>query len=64
MSKVKDWLWDTAEQYLEELINDVKSKKLTIAQACDVAREQTIAWDLVGINDESELKEVLEQETA
>ena len=64
MSKVKDWLWDTAEQYLEELINDVKSKKLTIAQACDDAREQTIAWDLVGINDESELKEVLEQETA
>ena len=64
MSKVKDWLWDTAEQYLEELINDVKNKNLTVAQACDEAREKSIDWDLIGINNESELKEILEQEIA
>ena len=64
MGKVKNWAWDMAETYLDELITKIKDGTLTVATAIVEAKTKDVAWDLVGINDESELKEVLEQETA
>ena len=64
MGKVKQWAEDMAEEYLDELIKNVKNKVLTIAQAVDEAREKDVNWDLIGINSEDDLIECLEIETA
>ena len=53
-----------AEEYLDELIKNVKNKVLTVAQAVDEAREKDVNWDLIGINSEDDLIECLEIETA
>ena len=39
MGKVKQWAEDMAEEYLDELIKNVKNKVLTVAQAVDEAKE-------------------------
>jgi len=64
MGKVKQWAEDMAEEYLDELIKNVKNKVLTVAQAVDEAREKDVNWDLIGINSEDDLIECLEMETA
>ena len=64
MGKVKQWAEDVAEDYLDELIKNVKNKVLTVAQAVDEAREKDVNWDLIGINSEDDLIECLEIETA
>ncbi len=64
MSKVKQWAEDMAEEYLDELIKNVKNKVLTVAQAVDEAKEKDVNWDLIGINSEDDLIECLEIETA
>jgi|TARA_Y200000002_G_scaffold141043_1_gene116391 hypothetical protein len=64
MGKVKQWAEDMAEEYLDELIKNVKNKVLTVAQAVDEAREKDVNWDLIGINSEDDLIECLEIETA
>ena len=51
-------------EYLDELINNVKNKVITVAQAVDEAREKDVNWDLIGINSEDDLIECLEIETA
>ena len=63
MGKVKQWAEDMAEEYLDELIKNVKNKVLTVAQAVDEAREKDVNWDLIGINSEDDLIECLEIET-
>ena len=63
MGKVKQWAEDMAEEYLDELIKNVKNKVLTVAQAVDEAREKDVNWDLIGINSEDDLIEFLEIET-
>ena len=64
MGKVKQWAEDMAEEYLDELIKNVKNKVLTVAQAVDEAREKDVNWDLIVINSEDDLIECLEIETA
>ena len=64
MGKVKQWAEDMAEEYLDELIKNVKNKVLTVAQAVEEAREKDVNWDLIGINSEDDLIECLEIETA
>ena len=64
MGKVKQWAEDMAEEYLDELIKNVKNKVLTVAQAVDEARDKDVNWDLIGINSEDDLIECLEIETA
>ncbi len=64
MGKVKQWAEDMAEEYLDELIKNVKNKVLTVAQAVDEAKEKDVNWDLIGINSEDDLIECLEIETA
>ena len=60
MGKVKNWAWDMAETYLDELTTKIKDGTLTVATALAEAKTKDIAWDLVGIHSESELEEVLE----
>ena len=64
MGKVKQWAEDMAEEYLDELIKNIKNKVLTVAQAVDEAKEKDVNWDLIGINSEDDLIECLEIETA
>ena len=60
MGKVKNWAWDMAETYLDELITKIKDGTLTVATALAEAKtKKDIAWDLVGIHSESELEECL-----
>ena len=55
MGKVKNWAWDMAETYLDELITKIKDGTLTVATALAEAKtKKDIAWDLVGIHSESE----------
>ena len=61
---MKQWAEDMAEEYLDELIKNVKNKVLTVAQAVDEAKEKDVNWDLIGINSEDDLIECLEIETA
>jgi len=64
MSKVKNYYWDEAEKYLDQLISKVKDGTLTIAEAVKEGHAANIAWDLIGIHDTDTLEEVLEMETA
>ena len=64
MSKVKQWAEDVAEDYLDELIKNVKNKVLTIDEAVAEAKTKDVNWDLVGIEQEYDLHQVLEEETA
>jgi len=64
MGKVKQWAEDVAEDYLDELIKNVKNKVLTIDEAVAQAKTKDVNWDLVGIEQEYDLHQVLEEETA
>ena len=64
MGKVKQWAEDVAEDYLDELIKNVKNKVLTIDEAVAQAKTKDVNWDLVGIEQEDDLHQVLEEETA
>ena len=64
MGKVKQWAEDMAEEYLDELIKNVKNKVLTIDEAVAQAKTKDVNWDLVGIEQEYDLHQVLEEETA
>ena len=64
MGKVKQWAEDMAEEYLDELIKNVKNKVLTIDEAVAQAKTKDVNWDLVGIEQEYDLHQVLEKETA
>ena len=64
MGKVKQWAEDVAEDYLDELIKNVKNKVLTIDEAVAQAKTKDVNWDLVGIEQEYDLHQVLEKETA
>ena len=64
MGKVKQRAEDVAEDYLDELIKNVKNKVLTIDEAVAQAKTKDVNWDLVGIEQEYDLHQVLEEETA
>jgi len=62
MSKVKNYYWNEAEKYLDQLISKVKDGTLTIADAVKEGHAANVAWDLIGIPDTDTLEEVLEME--
>tara|TARA_B100000902_G_C26743581_1_gene637319 strand:+ start:86 stop:274 length:189 start_codon:yes stop_codon:yes gene_type:complete len=59
MGKVKNWAWDTAENYFDELTTKVKNKTFTVAEAIAEAKTKDIMWSLIGINSFDELEEAL-----
>ena len=53
MSKVKEWATDLAEVYLDELANDIDTKKITLQEGLDQAVKSNVNFGLLGFNNEN-----------
>tara|TARA_R100001591_G_scaffold68433_1_gene77375 strand:+ start:199 stop:417 length:219 start_codon:yes stop_codon:yes gene_type:complete len=68
MSKVKEWATDLAEVYLDELANDIDTKKITLQEGIDQAVQSNVNFGLLGFSNEhkdiliDELTEYFESE--
>mgnify|MGYP003147021566 FL=1 len=68
MSKVKEWATDLAEVYLDELANDIDTKKITLQEGIDQAVQSNVNFGLLGFSNENknilidELTEYFESE--
>jgi hypothetical protein len=60
MGKVKNWAWDNAENFLNQLEKQVKDGTQTVASAMLLVKSADIMWDLIGFNDVDEVEEYLE----
>ena len=60
MGKVKNWAWDNAENFLNQLEKQVKDGTQTVASAMLLVKSADIMWDLIGLNDVDEVEEYLE----
>jgi len=60
MGKVKNWAWDNAEKFLDNLETQVKDGTQTVASAMLLVKSADIMWDLIGFNDVDEVEEYLE----
>ena len=56
MGKVKNWLWDQAEDFLSDIENKIKSGVLSVADAVEKCKNADIAFDLIGFNDIDEVE--------
>ena len=56
MGKVKNWLWDQAEDFLSDIENKIKSGILSVADAVEKCKNADIAFDLIGFNDIDEVE--------
>tara|TARA_Y200000002_G_C22138918_1_gene438056 strand:+ start:289 stop:495 length:207 start_codon:yes stop_codon:yes gene_type:complete len=50
MSKVKNWLWDKAEEKLDNVIDRVKTNQITKSQAIKEIQDADEAWELIGFD--------------
>ena len=50
MSKVKNWLWDKAEEKLDNVIDRVKANQITKSQAIKEIQDADEAWELIGFD--------------
>ena len=50
MSKVKNWLWDKAEEKLDNVIDRVKTNQITKSQAVKEVQDADEAWELIGFD--------------
>ena len=53
MSKIKEWATDLAEVYLDELANDIDTKKITLQEGLDQAVKSNVNFGLLGFNNEN-----------
>jgi|TARA_R100001480_G_scaffold21845_2_gene31940 hypothetical protein len=60
MGKVKNWAWDNAEKFLDNLETQVKDGTQTVASAMLLVKSADIMWDLIGFNHIDEVEEYLE----
>ena len=64
MGKVKNMAWDEAETLVDNYINKIKNKQMTIAEAIADAKSQLyLNLDLIGIHSWDDLEECLTMET-
>ena len=56
MGKVKNYLWDQAEDFLSDIENKIKSGVLSVADAVEKCKNADIAFDLIGFNDIDEVE--------
>ena len=56
MGKVKNWLWDQAEDFLSDIESKIKSGVLSVADAVEKCKNADIAFDLIGFNDIDEVE--------
>ena len=50
MSKIKNWAWDCATNFLDKIENDVKSQKITKSEALEKIKNSDEMLSLEGIN--------------
>ena len=50
MSKVKNWLWDKAEEKLDNVIDRVKTNQITKSQAVKEVQDADEAWEVIGFD--------------
>ena len=55
MGRVKDWLWDQAEDFLNDLESKIK-KGMRVPEAMEIVKKSDIAFDLIGFNDLDEVE--------
>ena len=55
MGRVKDWLWDLAEDFLNDLESKIK-KGMRVPEAMEIVKKSDIAFDLIGFNDLDEVE--------
>ena len=60
MGKVKNWAWENAENFLDQLEKQVKDGTQTVASAMLLVKSADIMWDLIGFNHIDEVEEYLE----
>ena len=54
MSKVKNWAWDCATKFLDEIENDVISQKITKSSALEKMKNADVMLSLEGIHCEAD----------
>jgi len=61
MSKTKNWLWDEAEKFVDNIVMKIKSGEMTIQQASDEIKQNkgNYALELVGIEYEDQVDDFL-----
>ena len=64
MSKVKNYYWDEAEKYLDQLISKIKNDELTVESAVAEAQKTDHAFQLCGIHSMDDLSECLYNEVS
>ena len=60
MGKGKNWAWDNAEKFLDNLETQVKDGTQAVASAMLLVKSADIMWDLIGFNHIDEVEEYLE----
>ena len=64
MSKVKNYYWDEAEKYIDQLITKIKNDELTVESAVTEAQKTDHNFDLCGIHSMDDLSECLYNEVS
>ena len=61
MSKTKNWLWDEAEKFVDNIVMKIKSGEMTVQQASDEIKKNkgNYALELVGIEYEDQVDDFL-----
>ena len=61
MSKVKNWLWDEAENFVGQVVAKIKSNVITLEQGVEEikANKNNYALELIGIEDEYQIDDYL-----
>jgi len=61
MSKVKNWLWDEAENFVDQVVAKIKQNVITLEQGVEEIKDNkdNYALELVGIEDEYQIEDFL-----
>ena len=61
MSKVKNWLWDEAENFVDQVVAKIKSNVITLEQGIEEIKQNkgNYALELVGIEYEDQIDDYL-----
>ena len=60
MSKIKNWAWDSASNFLSQIEDDVTSQKITKDEALTKMQNSNEMLSLEGINSKSDAEEWLD----
>ena len=63
MGKVKQWAQDNAENFLDQLVKQVKDGTQTVASAMLLVNSADIMWDLIGFNHVDEVEDYLSEQS-